>query len=129
MAHDDTFQRDPDRESELPYAGSLRTGEERHERVEGPDLVDKAVEQQQPTSGQGTAGVVLGAPGLPDRDALLESGAPGTANVGAALQRATGLGGTRGDDESIGKTPGEVSGVGGTQGTGAGTGNLEGSTG
>jgi hypothetical protein len=127
MAHDDTFQPDPDRSGGQPQTGTLRSSDHRHPRVDGPDLVDQtdpAVQQ----GAQGTASVVLGAAGLPDRESLQESGDTGAADLGAALGRESGLGGTRGDDLSLEKTPGQISGAGGTRGTGAGTGQVDGSS-
>jgi hypothetical protein len=124
MAHESTFQEMPERQSEVPNAGALRSEDEHHERMPepGPGSTSAA-------SAAGTAGVTLGVSGMPDREALQESSDPGTANLGAALQRPDGLGGTRGDDKAFNKLPGEVSGAGGTTGSGAGTGNLEGKRG
>jgi hypothetical protein len=128
MAHDDTFQPDPDRtDSSPPQAGTLRSEDDRHERVEGPDLVDRAQQHGSTASPQGTAGVVLGSAGLPDRESMQESNDPASGDTGAALERPTGLGATRGDEQSFEKTPGQISGVGGTRATGAGTGRPEGS--
>jgi hypothetical protein len=128
MAHDSTFQEMPERQSEQPATGALRSEPDDHDRVPGPDMVDRAPAADAATTA-GTASVALGVSGLPDRDSLQESGAPGTADLGARLQRADGLGGTRGDDQSFNNLPGQVSGVGGTTGSGAGTGSLEGKTG
>jgi len=129
MAHDDTFQPDPDRSPDdrvqtahIPSARSAGspTGD--------PPPTDEAVAHGANPSAVGTSGVVLGASGLPDRETLQESDDIGTANVGAALQPDTGLGATRGDDRSFRHLPGEISGVGGTRGTGAGTGQSPTST-
>jgi hypothetical protein len=124
MAHDSTFQQMPERQSAVPDPGTLHSEEEHHDVVPGPDMVDRAASDAPTTSGTGP--VALGVSGLPDREALQASAAPGTANLGAALQRPDGVGGTRGDDQSFKHLPGQTSGVGGTTGSGAGTGNLEG---
>jgi hypothetical protein len=127
MAHDDTFQPDPDRtDTRLPAGGALRSDDDRHESVDGPDLVDRSPGHGADASPQGSAGVVLGVAGLPDRDSLQAAGDTGASDLGAAIQRPTGLGATRGDERAFAKTPAQITDVGGTRGTGAGTGRIEG---
>ena len=102
------------------------TGQIRHDRVEGPDLVDESRAGQ--GSAVGTSKAALGAAGVPSSEQLQESGDTGLGDLGAAAQKdlGAGLGATRGDDRDVERTPGEISGVGGTRGSGKGTGHLEG---
>lgn len=130
MAHDDTFQPDVDRSTDdtvqtahVPTPGNAGSS------AGGPTQTDDLDARPASPMTAGTAGVALGASGLPDRDALQESEDTGTGNLGAALQRDTGLGGTRGDDRSFERMRGEISGVGDTRGTGGGTGQSPSSSG
>jgi hypothetical protein len=123
MAHDSSYQPDPELSDTTPQTGTLRSGGILSGQVEGADLVDESTAARGTAgSPEGTAGVVLGVAGLPDRESLQESGDTGASDLGAALQRESGLGGTRGDDRSFSTPRGEITGAGGTRGSGPGTG-------